>query len=392
MDFEFTEEQKALMKAVDDFLAKEWTEDLARRVDETGEWPWDFYRKAAKLGFVCPHFPEECGGQGLSPLDFGLIVYTFARRGSLFLIPTGGFGSELLTFSPSEIREEFARKVPAGEAVAFGAFTEPSGGSDLGVTRLLDVKARLEGDTWVISGTKTFISCAPFATFGSVLVQTDLNAKPPYRGQTWLFIPRMDLPGLEVRRLPSTSGLLEYSEMSFDDVRVPKEYVLGELNKGFYLGMHYLNEMRAIVGLVAIGFAERALEITLKWIKERKVFGRPLATYDSIRHEIADALAPLEGAKLLALKVLDMCSKGGEAKYGSSEIRRLSSMAKLYGTEVAMLAVERLVRYWGGYAWSRDQEINRIWRLMLSLVIVEGVSALHRDGIAREAIGRISRE
>jgi alkylation response protein AidB-like acyl-CoA dehydrogenase len=87
-----------------------------------------------------------------------------------------------------------------------------------------------------------------------------------------------------------------------------------------------------------------------------------------------------------------MCSKGGEAKYGSSEMRRLSSMAKLYGTEVAMLAVERLVRYWGGYAWSRDQEINRVWRLMLSLVIVEGVSALHRDGIAREAIGRISRE
>jgi len=147
----------------------------------------------------------------------------------------------------------------------------------------------------VISGTKTFISCASFATCGSVLVQTDLNAKPSYRGQTWLFIPRMDLPGLEVRRLPSTSGLLGYSEMSFDDVRVPKEYVLGELNKGFYLGMRYLNEMREIVGLAAIGFAERALEITLKWIKERKVFGRPLATYDSIRHEIADVLAPLEG-------------------------------------------------------------------------------------------------
>jgi alkylation response protein AidB-like acyl-CoA dehydrogenase len=83
MDFEFTEEQKALMKAVDDFLTKEWTEDLARRVDESGEWPWDFYRRVTKLGFVCPHFPEECGGQGLSTLDLALIVYTFARRGSL---------------------------------------------------------------------------------------------------------------------------------------------------------------------------------------------------------------------------------------------------------------------------------------------------------------------
>jgi acyl-CoA dehydrogenase len=386
LDFELSEEQKAIMKAAEEFAVKETTPELLDKVWKEGYIPWDVLKKAGELGFICPHWKEEHGGAGLDRMSAALVAYVFARVGGPPM--PANFAQDIpYYYGPDWMKEEICVKVARGEVVHCGMFTEPAGGSDLGVTRYLDTKAVLDGNEWVINGTKTFITSAPLARYGAVLCQTDPKAVPPYRGLTWIEVD-MKTPGIEVTPLPEVGWPASpFGQVTFDNVRVPKENTIGEINKGFYLGMEFLNEARATIGLVSCGAARGILDLTIKYVKERKVFGRPISDYNHVRFTIADLLCKVEAAELLCLKVLWMCQKGGEKVFGRDEMRRYSSMAKLLGSEVLVETANKCIRFFGGYGFTTDQPITRRWLASLANVIIEGVSDLHRDGIARTIFG-----
>ncbi|MEM2465087.1 MAG: acyl-CoA dehydrogenase family protein [Candidatus Bathyarchaeia archaeon] len=385
MDFELTEEQKEIQRAAREFAQKEATPELLDKVWKERYVPFDLLKKAADLGFICSTWDPKYGGGGLDRISAALIGYEFARAG--LPIPTN-FGADIpYHYGPEWMREQICTEIAKGEAIHCGMFTEPSGGSDLGITRYLDTKAVRDGNEWVINGVKTFITSAPIAKYGCVLVQTDPKAVPPYRGLTWIEVD-MKTPGIEVRPLPDIGWPHSpFGEVSFSDVRVPIDNTIGEINRGFYLGMEYLNSARAAVGLSSCAAARGIIEETIKWVKERKVFGRPICDYQHVRFTIAELLPKIEAAELLAWKVLWMDAKGGEKVFGRDEIRRLSSSAKWLGSEILVETVNRCIRFFGGYAFTLDCPVTRRYLSALSNVIVEGVSEIHLDGIGRILFG-----
>lgn len=385
MDFEFTEEQKEIQRAAREFAQKEATPELLDRVWKEHYVPFDLLKKAAELGFICPTWDPKYGGGGLDRISAALIDYEFARVG---LPLPRNFGADIpYYYGPEWMREQICTKVARGEAIHCGMFTEPGGGSDLGVTRHLDTRAVLDDDEWIINGVKTFITSSLIARYGCVLVQTDPKSTPPYRGLTWIEVD-MKTPGIEVAPLPSL-GWYESTlgEVSFSDVRVPKDNTIGEINKGFYIGIEYLNTARALIGLTSCAAARGIIDETIKWVKERKVFSRALCDYQHVRFTIAQLLPKIEAAELLCWKVLWMDYKGGEKIFGRDEMRRLSSSAKWLGTETLLETAYKCVRFFGGHGFTYDCPVTRHLLTALPYVIIEGASEVHLDGIGRILFG-----
>lgn len=387
MDFDFTEEQKAIQRTAREFAQKEATPELMDKIWKERRIPLDLIKKAAELGFVCSTWDPKYGGSGLDKVSAALIEYEFARAG-LPTLAIVNFGADIpYYYGPEWMREEICTKIVRGEVIHCGMFTEPSGGSDLAVTRYLDTKAVRDGDEWVINGAKTFISSAPIAGYGCVLVQTDPKAVPPYRGLTWIEV-NMKTPGIEVRPLPEIGWFNgPFGEVTFTDVRVPVDNTIGEVNKGFYIGMEYLSTARVLVGLTSCAAAKGIINETIKWTKERKVFGRPLCDYQHVRFTIAELLPKIEAAELLCWKVLWMETKGGEKVFGRDEMRRLSSSAKLLGSEVLLETASKCVRLFGGFGFTYDCQATRRYIAALANVLIEGVSEVHLDGIGRILFG-----
>lgn len=385
VNFEFTEEQRRVQREAREFALRETTPELLEKVWREHYIPFELLRKAGELGFICPTWPPEYGGRGLDIISAALIYYEFARVG--LPIPKS-YGEEIpYRYGPEWMKEKICAKVARGEALHCVMFTEPAGGSDLGVTRPLDTRAILDGDEWVINGVKTFIASAPIANYGCVIVQTDLKATPPYRGLTWIEV-EMKTPGIEVTPLP-TLGWFErpLGKVSFKNVRVPKDYVLGEVNRGFYIGMEFLNIMRMIAGITSCAMARGIIDETIKWVKERRLFGRPLSDYQHVRFTIARLLPKIEAAELVCWKALWMEHMGGERVFGRDEIRRITSSAKWLSTEVLLETALECIRFFGGYGFTYDCPVTRILLNALSHVIIEGVSEIHLEGIGRTLFG-----
>ena len=257
MEFQLTEEQIAIKEAVREFCEKEFTEDIIKRYCEAEEFPWDVYRKACKLGFVGIHYPEEYGGQGYGVLENALVTEEMCRADPELGITMvlADFGVELiLHFGTEEQKERYVPRVARGESLSAAAFTEPSGGSD--ISKRLGTVARREGDGWVINGSKMFITNANLSDYVITLCQTDLEVEPPYRGQT-LFIVPTSSQGLDVVKLPGKLGIgpSQTCEVSYSNVKVPDDAVLGELNRGFYHTLRFPKSSLSLAYLRALSRA-----------------------------------------------------------------------------------------------------------------------------------------
>ena len=383
MDFELTNEQKDIQRAAREFAQGEFDRDLAIELEMKHEFPWGIFKKAAQLGFMGIHYPEEYGGQGLGIFENGLIVEEFCRRDSGIgaALSLADFGSELiLRFGTDEQKKKYLTPITKGEILSSGAITEPDHGSD--ITRM-STTAIKEAKHYIINGTKNFISNGHVAGFTTVLCQIDPNATPPHRGQCMIVVEK-GTPGFEATPIQNKMGIKmsPTSELSFSDVRVPIENLVGEEKRGFYHVMEFFDESRIEIAAQALGIAEGAFDRSLDYAKQREQFGRKLAEFQITQHKLADMATKIETARLLTYK--------SAMNYDLGKIDpMLASMAKMYAGRIAVEVADEAIQILGGYGYILDYEVERFYRDAKVTEIYEGTREIQKNTIARALLGKL---
>ncbi|HDI00916.1 MAG TPA: acyl-CoA dehydrogenase [Candidatus Bathyarchaeota archaeon] len=383
MRFRFTEEQEDIRAAVREFCQKEFEPELARKLDREEEFPWELYRRACKLGFIGIHFPEEYGGGGYGILENCIVAEEMCRADSTLgtAIILGDFASEIiLRFGSEEQKERYLPKIASGEWISAGAFTEPARGSDLAAR--LDTRAIRDGGEWVINGVKTLITNAPIADFFITLCQTDMEVEPPYRGQTLLIVEK-GAEGLDVTKIGDKMGIRASptGEVSYSDVRVGDDAIVGQLNRGFYQALYFFDESRIEIAAQAVGIAQGAFDRALKYAKEREAFGRKLIEIQAISHKLAEMATKIEAARLLVYKAAWQVDQGKLDPI-------LASMAKTLAGRVAVEVCDEAVQILGGYGYIGDYDVERYYRDAKITEIYEGTREIQLNTITRWILRR----
>ena len=382
MDFELTEQQKMLQKAVREFAAGEFTKEIALEHELEHKFPFDLLRKAAKLGFIGVYYDEKYGGQGLGALEDVLIAEEFCRRdsGLGICIVLADFACEIIKWCGSEKqKQKYLPKVTSGQWISAGAFTEPDHGSD--ITRMSTIASRV-GDEYVINGTKTFITNGEIADFAIVLCQTDPDAKPTYRGQSTILVEK---DGFKATDVGNKMGLkmMKTSELSFEDTRVPIENLVGQEARGFYQTLEFFDESRIEIAAQALGTAQGAFDRALDYAKQREQFGRKIVEFQVTQHKFADMATKIEAARLLTYK----------AAWSYDQARRidpkLTSMAKMYAARVAVEVTDEAVQILGAYGYITEYELERFYRDARITEIYDGTREIQKNTIASALISKL---
>jgi len=387
VNFELTEEQKDIKNAAREFAEKEFTSELGRKYDENYEFPWELYRKAAKLGFIGGDLPEEYGGQGLGCIESCLVNEEFNRVDSTCasLLSGVGFAALVPKFGNEEQKQKYIPRICKGEIVCGMALTEPNHGSDAGVTGL-ETTAVKDGDEWVINGAKTFITCGGIAEFVMVCCQTDPKASPPYRGVSMIIVEK-DTLGFDTNALKPKMGwrAAPQWELSFDNVRVPLSNLLGQENRGFHQIMSYFDFSRIPIAAGAIGIAQGAFERALKYSTQREQFFQPIANFQVTQWKIAEMATKIETARLLAYKAAWLIeNKPDQLRL----ITKLASMVKAYAAKVAKEVTDEALQIHSGVGYV-DSDIERFYRDARINDIIEGTGEIQRYVVARECYREI---
>jgi len=383
MDFELTGEQKDIQKAVREFCQGEFDKAKILELEQTHAFPKELWKKAARLGFVGIQFPEEYGGQGYGVTENTLIVEELCRNDSGVGIALSivDFSSEvILRFGNHEQKKKYLIPLTKGEYISAGAYTEPDHGSDI---TLLATTASKRGDSFVINGTKTFITNGTFADFFVVLCQTDPNAKPSYRGQCILLVEK-GTAGLDAAEIAPKMGIrmTATAELSFSDVTVPLSHLVGEENKGFYHVLEFFDESRIEIAAQALGIAQGAFDRALDYTKKRTQFGKKLIDFQITQHKLADMATKIETARLLVYK----------AAWNFDQKRidpKLTSMAKMFAAKTAVDVADEAIQLLGGYGYITEYEVERFYRDAKITEIYEGTKEIQKNTIASALIGRL---
>ncbi len=383
MDFELTQEQKDIQKAAREFIQGEYDKEKILEWELTHTFPREVWKKACKLGFIGIHFPEEYGGQGYGITENILVVEEFCRKdsGVGIAVTLADFSSEvILRFGTQEQKKKYLIPVTKGEFISGGAYTEPDHGSDI---TLMATTALRQGDSFVINGTKTFITNGMLADFFIVLCQTDPHAKPPYRGQCTIIVEK-GAKGLEATEITAKMGIRMTStaELSFSDVRVPLANLLGEENKGFYQVLEFFDESRVEIAAQALGIAQGAFDRALDYARQREQFGKKLVDFQITQHKLADMATKIETARLLTYKAA--------WNYDQKRIDpKLTSMAKMFAGKVAVEVADEAIQIFGGYGYITEYEVERFYRDAKITEIYEGTKEIQKNTIASALIGKL---
>ena len=384
MDFELTEEQMAIKKAVKEFCEKEFTPELALELDEKEEYPMALYKKAAKLGFTSMRFPEEYGGQGYGVLEDCLVIEEMCRAdpglGAAVTLGTLMLPDLLLKHGTEEQRQKYIPPLCTGEKISAAAFSEPEHGSD--ITRM-DTTAVKSGKEWVINGSKEFITNATVADFFCVLCQTDPKVTPSHRGESMFAVDR-GTPGLDATKLKGKMGIKPCvtGSLSLSDVKVPETNLIGELNKGFYYALELFDETRIAIAAEAVGMAQGAFERAFSYAKERKQFGSPIIQFQGISFKLADMATKIETARLITYKAAWLFDQGKIDPM-------ITAMAKAYASRVAMDVTDEAIQIYGGYGYLADYHVERFHRCAKITEIYEGTTEIQKLTIVRYLLKRM---
>ena len=382
MEFEFTEEQMDIKNAAREFAEKEFTSELGRKYDENYEFPWELYRKAAKLGFIGGSLPEEYGGQGLGCIEDCIGNEEFNRVDSTCasLLCGVGFAALVPRFGTEEQKKKYIPRICKGEIVCGMALTEPNHGSDAGMVGL-DTTAVKDGDEWVINGAKTFITCGDIAEFIMVCCQTDPKAQPPYRGVSMIIVEK-GTSGFDTNSLKPKMGWrgAPQAELSFDNVRVPLGNLLGQENRGFHQIMSYFDFSRIPIAAGAVGIAQGAFERSLKYSTQREQFFQPIANFQVTQWKIAEMATKIETERLLVHKAAWLIeNKPDKLRL----ITRHAAMVKAYAAKVAKEVTDEALQIHSGVGYV-DSDIERFYRDARINDIIEGTGEIQRYIVARE--------
>lgn len=383
MDFELTKSQKEIQKAARDFAKGEFDKDLALELDRKHEYPEKIWKKAAELGFIGVHFPEEYSGQGLGVLENILIAEEFCSRDSTIgsAIILSSFAAEcILRFGSNELKEKFLPPVAEGKMLSGGAFTEPDHGSDI---TFMNTSADKDGDEWVINGSKIFITNGEQAGFFCVLCQTDPESQPTYRGISMILV-EAEREGVSTTDVGEKMGIhmMSTSEVNFKDVRVPMSNLIGKEGKGFYHVLEFFDESRILVAAQALGIAQGAFDRALAHVKQREQFGKKIAQFQVTQHKLADMATKIELARLITYKAA--------WNYDQGRIDpKLTSMAKMYAARTAVEVADEAIQLLGGYGYMAEYEVERFYRDAKITEIYEGTKEIQKNTIAAAIVGKL---
>jgi acyl-CoA dehydrogenase len=381
MNFDLTEEQKDIIKAAREFAEKEFP-DVSQECDREEKPPKHLWEKACGLGFVGVFIPETYGGAGLGYLEHCLINEEFWRvdPGISHFILAGTFGSEMiLLFGTEEQKRKWVPPLVKAKAITGAAITEPDAGSDVSSVR---TTAALEGNEYVINGTKTFITGGTIANFLQVLCVTDPHAESPHDRFSVITV-ETDRKGFEATKLRYKLGLRasDTAEISFSDVRVPKENLIGTAGKGFQQFMAFFDHTRLHVCAEAVGLAQGALEQAIKHVLKRQQFRKPLASFQVTQFKIAEMATRIEAGRNLYQKAAWLLDQGRVESH-------LIAMAKWFTGETAVRVAEEALQLHGGYGFIGDYNIERFYRDSKIVEIYEGTKEIEKMIIARALLGR----
>lgn len=377
MDFNLSEEQEFLRRVVADFVDKEVI-PVAGQLDEREEFPWELFRKVAKMGWLGIRYPESYGGGGADTMSFNLMCEELAR-GSLALAATVAMqalmGTDFIHRFGSEAQKQ-RLLVPAlqGEKIGGICMTEPGAGSDLGGIRTTAVR---DGDGYRLNGTKMWVTSATVADFFTVAAKTDPEAG--FRGVD-LFLVETGAEGLSVGRQIKKLGTRasETSELVLQDVWIPAENLLSEAEgQGVTLLRGILDQIRVMTGALSVGLAQAALDSGLQYAQEREAFGRPIFKFQAIQHKLAEMATRLEAARTLVYRATWLIDQG-------QPDTKLSAMAKLFASEMAAFVADETTRIFGAYGYAMEFDAQRYFRDARFLLYGGGTSEILKNMIARE--------
>jgi butyryl-CoA dehydrogenase len=380
MNFEFSDEQRLFRRLVHDFVAKE-VKPMARETDEKGEFNWAAVKKMGPLGLLGLETPEEYGGAAVDAISAAIAIeelgwgcgstaLAIAAHNGLALAPIVKFGS-------ATQKEKWLPPLATGEGkLGCLALTEPGAGSDLqGGVRTTAVK---EGDSWIIDGSKMWMTNASISDLMVVLCRT--NPGDGSRALSHILIAS-DTPGITIGPPEKKMGLQgsPTHAVTFEEVRVPLENLLGEEGRGLQQTLATLDSGRIGIGALALGLAQAAYEEAVKYAHERHTFGKAIAQHQAVQWMIADAATEIQAARLMVYWAAWLKELG-------RPYTKEAAMAKLFATEVSERVCRNAIQVHGGYGYSREFEVERIYRDTRLMTIGEGTSEIQRLVIARHVL------
>ncbi len=376
MDFELSEEQRAFQLLVREF-AEEVVAPAAAGYDEREEFPLEIVKRMGELGLFGIPFPEEYGGQGGDLLTFCLCLEELARWDSSVAITleaaVGLAANPIFRFGTEEQKRRWLVPMARGEAIGAFALTEPGGGSD---ARAVRTTARLDGDAWVLDGSKAFITNSGTAITSVVLVAAR-DAGASGADVSTLLVPA-GTPGMTVGAGYRKVGwrASDTHEIAFDGCRVPADHVLGERGRGYAQFLQTLADGRVAIAALSVGLARGCLEESVEYAKEREAFGRPIGAFEALQFKLADMKVAVETARLAYQRAAWLRDAG-------RPFATEASVAKLYASEIATTCAREAVQVHGAYGYTEDFPVARFYRDAKVLEIGEGTSEIQRVLIAR---------
>jgi butyryl-CoA dehydrogenase len=380
MQLELNEQQKMIQKMVREFAEKE-VAPIAAELDEKEEYPTKTLEKMAKLGLLGAIIPQEYGGAGLDTISYEIIVEEISRKCASTGVITSVHNSlaswPIMKYGSDEQKKKYLPMLAKGDKIGAFAATEPNAGSDLGAMK---TTAELKGNKYIINGDKTFITSGPEAGIIIIFAVTDKSAGP--KGIS-AFIIENGFKGYKVGSIFEKLGInaSKTSELIFENMEVPKENLLGKEGEGFKIALATLDGGRIGIAAQAVGIAQAALDECIEYSKQRQQFGRPLAKFQAIQWMIADMATKIEASRFLTLNA------AYQKDYGPGRFSKEAAMAKLFASETAVDAVIKAVQIHGGYGYTKEYTVERLFRDAKITEIYEGTSEVQRMVIAGSLLG-----
>ena len=374
MNFTLSKEHEMARTLFREFAEKE-VKPLAQEVDETEQFPKETVAKMAKNGFLGIPVPKEYGGQGCDPLAYAMCVEELSKvcgtTGVIVSAHTSLCCDPIQTYGTEEQKQKFLVPLAKGEKLGAFGLTEPGAGTD---AQGQQTKAVLDGDEWVLNGTKIFITNGKEADVYVVIAVTGtVEKRGKLQKEISAFIVEKGTPGFTFGTKEKKMGIRGSAtyELIFTDCRIPKENLLGKKGEGFKIAMHTLDGGRIGIAAQALGIAEGALERTIEYVKERKQFGRAIGQFQNTQFQLADMATKVQAAQMMVYRAA--VAKATQKEYGFE-----AAMAKLYAAEVAMEVTTKAVQLHGGYGYIREYDVERMMRDAKITEIYEGTSEVQR--------------
>lgn len=378
MDYGFTDEQKEIVELTSK-IAREKILPVRAELDETEAFPWEIMNVLADAGLFGIYIPEAYGGLGFGNLENCLAIEELSKYciGVSVSFAASGLGAyPILLHGSEEQKKKYLPFIASGKKLAAFGLTESGAGSDAAAIRTTAVR---DGNDYVLNGVKQWITNGGEAEIYSVVAKTDRSKGA--RGAS-AFIVEKDTPGFTFGKKEKKLGIRTSAtrELVFEDCRVPKENMIGREGVGFIVTMKTFDQTRPGIAIQGVGLAQGALDAVIEYARERKTFGKPIIAHQAVQHMIADMATEIEAARALtylAARTADMNSK---------DLSKVSSMSKLFATDVAMRVTTDVVQIFGGYGYMRDYPVEKMMRDAKILQIYEGTNQIQRNVIGQHLI------